>query len=318
MTIEHDGHPVAGAVRSWLYVPGSDARVIAKALASGADAVVLDLEDAVAPDRKADARAIVADAVRRAGDRSAGGPVDATAPDGATGPAPLLLVRINVRDGEVDADDVAAVTTEGLAGLFVPKVESPDTMRSLDDLLARAETDAGLPTGRVALVPMIESALGLVNAAAIAVASSRVARFAMGTIDYLADIAADGDPDGPATAHLRGHLIVVSRAAGLAAPPDAVHVDVNDVDGVEAAARRARALGHFGKTVIHPRHLDPVHRVFTPTVDEVARARRVIDAAAEAERVGSGGTVLDGRFVDPAVVLRARRTVDLAMRLGIG
>jgi citrate lyase subunit beta/citryl-CoA lyase len=270
--------------RSWLYVPGHRADRVAKALTAGADAVVVDLEDAVPPAQKSAARE--------------------TALRLATGSAydRPLWVRVNDPAGPWGEDDIDALAGlglagRGLAGLRVPRCEDPDVVR---ELAARA----GLP-----LQLLLESAAGLARAAELATAHPLVAGLGLGEADLSADLRVTGD-DGLAWA--RGWVVVTARAAGLPSPVQSVYTDVADLDGLRASTQRARATGFVGRSVVHPRQIPVVHDVFTPSAAEVAAARAVLAAAARAEEAGEVAVLdADGRFVDPAVVRRARLVLDL-------
>lgn len=282
--------PVLALHRSYLYAPGSDARVVAKALAAGADAVIIDLEDAVAPGAEDAARAVVAEVV-------AGPALDAPG---------SVHVRVDRGpDGSYLVADLEAAVGPGLDAIRLPKVEDPAAVAAVDATLTRLEAERGLPAGRIGLYLTFESALGVVQATELLLASPRVVRAAIGTSDLLADLGAAGDDD-LATLHVRSELVLRSRACRVGPPIDSVHTDLADVAGLEAAARRARTLGFHGKSVIHPRQLAAVHAAFTPTAAELAHADRVVAAADEAARHGAGGVALDGDFVDAAVVARAR------------
>ena len=283
--------------RSYLYAPGSDPRLMRKALAAGADAVILDLEDAVAPATKASARKHVAELL----DEVAAGRM-LTASD--------VHVRINRSGDAYSRSDLDAVVRPGLDGIRLPKVESADAVRWIDDLLDDLERRHGLEPGRIRLTLTVESALGAVSIATLATVSHRVVGFAIGAEDLLADLGAVGD-DGLATLHIRSELVLQSRAAGLAPPVDSVHTNLDDEPGLLVAAQRARALGFHGKSVIHPRQLDVVHGVFTPTDAEVARAERIVAAAEAAGQDGVGAVALDGTFIDAAIVARARALLTL-------
>lgn len=267
---------------------------MAKALRAGADAVVLDLEDAVAPADKLAARNDVA-AIIAAGVTT----------------SCEVHVRVNRTPAGVDFDDVAAVVTRGLTGLRVPKATAAEELRVLAARLDEFEARAGIPTGEVAVYPIVESAAGVAGAAELA-AAPRVARLAFGATDFLADISASGEPDGPATLMARGTLVLASRVAGIGAPIDAVHTALDDEVGVRRSAEAARALGFFGKSVIHPRQVAAVHEAFAPSAAELGRARRIVDRASEPG--GDGASELDGELVDPAVVARARATLTMASR----
>ncbi|SCG68013.1 HpcH/HpaI aldolase/citrate lyase family protein [Micromonospora humi] len=265
--------------RSWLYVPGHRADRVAKALAAGADAVVVDLEDAVPPGEKTAAR----QNARRLADQ---GPQDRP-----------VWVRVNDPAGPWGEADIDALAGLGLAGLRVPRCEDPDVIR-------QAATRAGLP-----LQLLLESAAGLARAAELATAHPLVAGLGLGEADLSADLRVTGD-DGLAWA--RGWVVVAARAAGLPSPVQSVYTDVADLDGLRVSTERARAGGFVGRSVVHPRQIPVVHDVFTPTAAELTAARAVLSAAARAQEAGEVAVLdADGRFVDPAVVRRARLVLDL-------
>ena len=283
--------------RSYLYAPGSNPDVMDKALAAGADAVVLDLEDSVASSAKAAARESVSALLGRLG-----GP-DRRGSD--------IHVRINVTDGAPDHEDLELVVQPGLAAIRVPKVESGDLVTAVAEALDQLEAAAGIPVGSIGIYPTIESALGVVQLAEICCASHRIVRCALGASDLLADLGASGD-DATATLYARSALVVHSRAAGIGPPVDSVHTDLGDDRGLRAAATRARSLGFNGKSVIHPRQLATVHEVFTPDADQLESARRIVAASGDATERGVGATRLGDTFIDPAIVARARALLALA------
>ena len=286
--------------RSYLYAPGADPDVMRKALRAGADAVVLDLEDAVAADQKQPARdhlVAVLDELASTGDQS-----DARRPD--------VHVRIN-RDGQgYSRLDLDAAVRKGLDAIRLPKVESADAVRDVAAALSAFESSRGLASGTVRLYLTVESARGLVNLAETLGASDRIERAALGSSDLLADLGASGDDD-LATIYARSQLVVVSRASGVGPPIDSVHTDLHDEAGLRSAARRARVLGFRGKSLIHPRQIAVAHEVFTPTAEEIAQALNVIETFETATASGRAVTAVDGAFVDPAVVARARAILDL-------
>lgn len=280
--------------RSYLYAPGSRPDVMRRAVTAGADAVVLDLEDAVAPSRRAEAREAVAAVL-----------------DEVAGTAACdVMVRVpRGADGYLGPDLDMAVRP-GLAGLRLPKAESPDEIAAVDRRLAELEDDRGLAPGSVRLDVTVESARGALAVGELLVVSPRVARAGLGVADLLADLGAAGDDD-LATLHVRSHLVLVSRAVGAGPPIDSVHTALDDEEGLRRAARRARALGFVGKSVIHPRQLGPVHEAFTPTPDELDAARRTVAAHEAAGEHGVAALAVDGAFVDAAVVARARALLTL-------
>jgi citrate lyase subunit beta/citryl-CoA lyase len=277
--------PVANTPLTWLYAPGDRPDVVAKALRSGADVVLVDLEDAVGADRKAYARAATAELLA----------------EPAAGPA-ALHVRVNALDGPLLAADLAALAgLPGLGGVRLPKVGSPADVGRVVRLLRE---DGAVP----ALYPLLESALGLENAFAIASADPAVRGIALGEADLRAEL---GLADEEALAWPRVRTVVAAGAAGLAPPAQSVYPDVRDLPGLAASCRRGRALGFLGRAAIHPRQLPVIERAYLPSEREIAAARETV-AAAEAS---PGALALpDGRFVDPAVVAGARRVLALASR----
>jgi citrate lyase subunit beta/citryl-CoA lyase len=282
---------------TWLYAPGDRPEVVAKALRSGADVVVVDLEDAVAPDHKEYARAATADLLA---DPEPGGP--AAGPR----PAPAVHVRVNALDGPLVAADLAALAgLPGLHGLRLPKVASPADVTAV---VARLRTLTGGQGPVPALYALLESALGVENAFAIAAADPAVRGLALGEADLRADLGISGEE---ALVWPRVRAVVAARAAGLAPPAQSVYPDVRDLDGLDASCRRGRALGMVGRAAIHPRQLPVIVRAFLPSQREVDAARETVAAADAAP----GALALpDGRFVDPAVVAGARRVLALASR----
>ncbi|MDN5918439.1 MAG: CoA ester lyase [Pseudonocardia sp.] len=273
-----------GRVRSWLYVPAHRPELVAKALSGTADAVVLDLEDAVPAGAK--------DAARDAAVQACAGPRDRP-----------LWVRVNAPGTPWSAADIAALAGSGADGIRLPKAADPDAVAALAERLA-------LP-----LHLLVESARGLEEAFDLARAHPLVASVSLGEADLAADLRI-GDP-----AHLgwaRARVVVANRAAGLPSPVAGVWTDLADADGLAADSATARDAGFFGRSVIHPAQVGPVNHAFTPGPAEVARAHALLDSLRAAETAGSSAYLDErGRFVDPAVVAGARWVADLAAELGV-
>ncbi len=285
-------------IRSYLFAPGSDERLLEKVFAADADAVVLDLEDAVAPERKEGARHLVAAALAR---RNAGS-------------RPPAWVRINRVDGQEWRRDLEAVVGPGLAGVRVPKAESPRQIEAVEERLARLEFELGLEPGALGITPTVESAAGVLAAAKLA-AAPRVERLAFGMADFLADVAADPTEEG-AILYACSHLVLVSRAAALPPPIAPAHTGLDDLEELHRSSLRFRRLGFFGRSCIHPSQLAAVHEVFSPGEEEVSEAREVLRVYEEALRGESAvARGRGGAFVDRAVSRRARATLELAERL---
>lgn len=270
------------SARSWLYVPGHKAGLIPKALGSGADAVIIDLEDAVPAESKDQARV---NAVTIAKDR--GNAVD----------APEIWVRINQAGSPWHDDDVAALAGSAIAGLRVPKAESVESVRAIAE------------ASRLPIQLILETALGLLEAPVLARAHPSVVGISLGEADLSADLRVG--PGGLDWA--RGWLVTAARAAGLPSPAQSVWTHVRDLDGLRASSIRSRECGFHGRTVIHPTQIPIVNDVFTPTDAEVAAAQAIVDAAQQAAEDGSSALLdTNGRFIDPAVVEQARVVLSLA------
>jgi citrate lyase subunit beta/citryl-CoA lyase len=283
-------------LRSYLFAPGHDEKLLDKVFAAGADAVVLDLEDAVPPAEKDRARRLVAQAV-------------ASRPPGGR---PRVFVRINAVDGDEWPEDVCAVVQPGVCGLRLPKAKSREQVVRVHHALREAEAARGLADGAIELACTVESARGLAAARELA-GSPRVRNLAFGATDLAADLGLLPGPEEMETLPARAELVLASRLAGLDPPIASVHTRLHDDDGLRRTTEAARRLGFFGRSVIHPRQLAVVHEVFTPAREEVAWAEAVLRAHEEAARAGSGASVAEGgQFVDAAVVRRARAVLALA------
>ena len=273
-------------IRSYLYVPGSDPRRIEKALASEADAVILDLEDAVAPNRKEEARTTVAEVLRSEHEKP-------------------VFVRINAPDSVLAEEDVEAVAGPRLAGLRLPKTESPESVRRVAQRLENLGCEAGLQC-------LIESALGLELAFEIARAHEKVVGMSLGEADLAADLGVRGDAG---LLYARSRLVAATRAAGLPGPVQSVYTNVRDTEGLRRSTMEGKNMGFVGRSAIHPAQIEVINEVFTPTEEEVAEAKDLLARLEESTGTGTGAFALeDGRFVDEAVVGSARLTLALARR----
>jgi citrate lyase subunit beta/citryl-CoA lyase len=278
-------------LRSFLFAPGNHARRVEKALSLDADAVILDLEDAVAIAERSAARAAVAAALERPRQG-------------------LLYVRVNARDTEFCYSDLVAVVRPGLDGIILPKVESEMGLATIDWLLAQLERDRGLTLGNIDLIPIIETARGLQHIGAILAAGTRVRRVAFGAGDFTLDMNMAWSRSEIELTYARTAIVTASRAYGIDPPLDTVWVDLADPEGLEVSARTALGYGFQGKMCIHPSQIAVVNLVFTPSDAEVAFADRVATAFAKAEAEGSAAIQLDGKFIDYPIVKRAQRVLQ--------
>jgi citrate lyase subunit beta / citryl-CoA lyase len=285
------GRTAMQPLRSFLFAPGNHARRVEKALSLDTDAVILDLEDAVATTEKRATREAVVGALVR--------------PRRA-----LLYVRVNAVDTEFCYGDLAAIVRPGLDGVILPKVESAAGLATADWLLAQLEREQGLVPRTIDLVPIIETARGLNQIDAILAGGTRVKRVAFGAGDFTLDVNMAWSRGEAELAYARGKIVTASRAAGIEAPFDTVWVDLADQEGLEASARTAFGFGFQGKMCIHPNQIAVVNRVFTPSEAEIDFAERVIAAFARAEAEGSAAIQLDGKFIDYPILYRAQRVLE--------
>lgn len=280
---------------SYLFVPGNRPERFDKACASGAHAVILDLEDAVAPDAKPDARAKIGAWLQQR-DQS-----------GRRGRTPAIALRINAASTPWFVGDLELCRLPAVDVVLLPKAEHVDGI---------AEVTRALPPNATVL-PIIESALGIERLPSIA-AAPRVARLAFGALDFRVDLGLGSDteraPDDEEheLAYFRSRIVLASKIAGLAAPVDGVTTSIDDAARIEAEARRARKFGFGAKLCIHPKQVEAVHRAFLPTAEQIDWARRVLAAVAQS---GSSAIQVDGRMVDRPVILEAEA---ILARAGFG
>ncbi len=285
-----------GPFRSFLFAPGNHPRKVEKVFGCGSDAVILDLEDAVANAEKVATRAAVAAALAK--------------PRGNLG-----YVRVNGFDTEFCFGDLAAVVGPGLDGIVLPMVESAAQLLAVDWMLGNLEREIGLEPGAIDLIPILETGKGVAALDEIAGSGSRVRRMAFGAGDYTLDMAMEWTLDEVELDDARARMVLASRVAGLEAPIDTVWIHIKDLDGIRKSSERARRMGFQGKMCIYPPQVAPVHDVFSPGAAEVARAERIVAAFEEAEKAGSSSIQLDGFFIDYPIVYKAQRILDIARRI---
>ncbi len=277
------------SMRSWLFVPGHQQRMIDKALGLPADVLIFDLEDGVPEAEKDVARSRVAAAL----DSARGGP--------------MRFVRVHdAGSSELDAD-LQAVARVGLQGLVLPKVQGPEDVLQMCRWLDRHETRAGIPSGGVRLLAIIESARGLVQAPAIASVTPRLVGLMFGAEDFALDMGLFSHP-GQRLVNYARSVLAVAAASGQIRAIDKVFTDITDPDGLVVEAQQARDLGFAGKAVIHPGQVGAVNEIFSPTEVEERWARRIVEVFER--RADEGPATVDGRMVDRPILERARWILD--------
>lgn len=281
-----------------IFTPGDRLDMVEKAARSGTDAVIVDLEDAVSNDNKAVARANLAD-------------------------LPVSTVPYYVRtNGAATAwfwDDLAAVGEADVAGLILPKAESPGVISQIDGALTVSEVRSGRQLSEMTVIPLIESAIGVRLTYEIAMASDRVECVMFGggeQGDLVADLGAEWTPEGTGLMQARSQVLLSARAAGVPYPMEAVFMDFRNNEGLRVESEIARTLGYVGKVAIHPGQIPVINEVFTPSPEVVAYQRKVLTAFEEAEAGGKASIAVDGRMVDYAVARVARTIIARAEAAG--
>ncbi|OGA49333.1 MAG: hypothetical protein A3F74_00655 [Betaproteobacteria bacterium RIFCSPLOWO2_12_FULL_62_58] len=287
-----------------MFAPGSKERVMAKALESGADAVLLDLEDSVAIAAKAEARSLVAKVI------------DDAAAAGVTRSGPAIFVRVNATATGLLDEDLAAIVRPGLDAVFLPKVESVSEVRNADSTLERLESARGMKPGAVEIVLMIESALGVYRCFDLIKASPRVASTCIGVArdgDLQTDLGCSWSIEGTELLYARSKVLLDTRAAGKAWPLDGVFSDLGDEEGLIKDSTLSARLGYVGRTVIHPKQIAPVRRAYAVPEADVAYYQQVVTEFEAVEKTGAAAAItVNGKLVDYAMYQRAKRVLDLA------
>jgi citrate lyase subunit beta/citryl-CoA lyase len=288
-------------LRSLLFAPGNHARRLERVGDFGSDVIVLDLEDAVANAEKEAARATARAAL-------------------PTYRETVVTVRVNGAQTGLLEGDVEAVVCPDLDGLMIPKVESAETLRDVDELVGRLEREHGIEPGQIRLLPLVETALGIVRCEEIALAApARVVTLVFGLGDFSVDIGVDLTADATELLYARSRIVVAARAAGLPAPLDGPYPDIHDLEGLRENTLRSRQLGFQGRVVVYPAQVEPVQRAYSElSPEEEERARRVVEAFEQAEAAGIASLQVDGRFIDYPLYYRARHRLQLHDALAAG
>lgn len=286
--------------RSLLFLPGNTPNMLINGSCLGADAVIFDLEDAVSPAEKDAARILVRNTMTYMDFRGC-----------------ERVVRINGIDTPYWKEDLDEVLPCRPDLILLPKTSSAADIQEADTYITETEKRLGLAAGAVGLVALIETALGVENAFAIASASPRVAALFLGAEDLTADLRCKRTKEGREIEYARTRLVVAARAAGVDVY-DTPFTDVNDDEGIEVDALHAKALGFTGKASISPRHVEVINRVFSPSQADIDYAYEVMEAIRIGKEQGKGAVALRGKMIDAPIVARAQRTIAMAQELGLG
>lgn len=281
-----------------MFVPGNNPGMMADAHIYGPDSIMLDLEDSVTMTEKDTARLLVYNALKSIdyGDTE-------------------MVVRINPLNTPYGKKDIEAVVKAGVDVIRMPKTETAEEVVEVEREIEKVEKEIGC-LGRTKIMAAIESTLGVVNAYAIATASKRMMGIALGAEDYSANLKTQRTPGGEELRLARETIVVAARAAGIDAL-DTVYSNLNDMETFRKEVEFIKTLGFDGKSIINPRQIEVVNEVFAPSEKAIEKARTIIAAIKEAEKKGSGVIAVNGKMVDKPVVIRAQRTIELAIASGI-
>lgn len=282
--------------RSLIFVPGNSMRFVEKAKTLAADIICFDLEDSVPDNEKDAARRIIAETLLARRQEYSG----------------IVYVRTNSPESGLIPDDLKAVLQEGIDGIVVPKVNDVSEMLEIKKHIVMLEKER--KTDKIALMPSIETARGVVNAYLIASAEERIKALVFGVFDFLYDMRLDYDEHDPlGYSYVRAKIPVDARAAGVHAI-DAIWQKIDDIDGLIRDATMARRLGYSGKSIIHPSQIEPVHNVFRPSKSEIEWAKKVVQALGQAMKKGTGrGAIrLEGKMIDAVHYKQAKAILDAA------
>jgi citrate lyase subunit beta/citryl-CoA lyase len=285
-----------GTFRTFLFAPANHPRRTEKAFTLGADAVILDLEDACAVSEKVASRPKAVQAMQQ--------------PRNCLG-----YIRVNPMSTIYAYGDLVATVQPGVDGLILPKVETASQAQTADWIITELERERGLALGSLDLIPIIETAKGIANLGEILAGCARIKRVAFGAGDFTLDLNLKWSRDENELLSYRNQVVLLSRAHDKEPPIDTVWVDLQDAEGFEISTNKIRDLGFQGKLCIHPDQIPVVNKAFTPTAAQVARATKIVDAFAAAEAAGSSSIQLDGQFIDYPIVYAAQRIVAISQKL---
>lgn len=280
-------------LRSMMFVPGHNEKLLLSASRSNADALILDTENSVMPiSNKQIARGMIKEKVSSGIFKNF-----------------YVFPRINNRESGHLLKDVCALTIEGITGFVYPKAKKGEDIYFFDKLLETIEYEKGFPVGTFKIVPLIETAAAVLNAQEICLASDRVVAIAYACEDFIADLEGIHDEEGKSLFVPRAMIAMVARAIGVI-PIDTVHINVHDLEDLEKSVKLAKVLGFEGMLILHPKEIKIAHRYFSPSEKEVKDAKEMLRLSEEAEKIGKGVAVLNGKFIGPPMVIAAKKILQ--------
>ena len=280
-------------LRSMLFVPGHNERLLNSASRSNADAVILDLEDSVQPAKN---KQVARDTIQANVSQGLFNKFD-------------VYARVNDRESGHLLKDVHQLTIEGIKGFVYPKAVTGQDIYFFDKLLETIEAEKNYPKGTYKIVPLIETAAAVLNAQEICQASDRVVAIAFGCEDFVSDLEGVHDHEGQSLRTPRALIAMAARANGVI-PIDTVHINVHDLEGLEENVKLARVLGFEGMLILHPKEIELAHRYFSPSEKEVGDAKEMLRLADEAQKQNKGVAVVNGKFIGPPMVIAAKKILE--------
>jgi len=274
--------------KSWLFIPSNNSKMVKKAKELKADVLIFDLEDAVPVAKKKEAYQILHDNL-----------------DACLLQEKKVIVRINSVNSSFIKDDIDFITNQNISTIMVPKIETQTDIINLVDLLKQKEVNQ-----QTILIPLIETAKGVENLLTIAKSSHRIERVAFGALDYINDIKGFVSKQGYELSYARGKIINSSRAANILEPIDTVFKDIEDLEGLHNETKIVKNMGFKGKLAVHPKQLDIINKIFSPTFEEVEKAKKIVQAFNCNEAQGTGSLKVDGEMIDMPVVEQAKKIID--------
>ena len=285
--------PIKYLLRTMMFVPGHNERLLLSASRSNADVLLLDIEDSVQPTiNKQIARDKIVEWVRKGAFREH-----------------LIFPRINDRESGQLLKDVTQLTIDGVHGFMYPKAKKGEDIYFFDKLLETIEYEKGISIGTFKIIPLIETTAAVLNAQDICQASKRVIAIAFGCEDFIADLQGIHDHKGQSLFTPRAMIVMAARATGVI-PIDTVHINVHDLKDLEENIKLAKILGFEGMLILHPKEMEIAHKYFTPSKKEIKDAKEMLRLSEEAEKANKGVAVMNGKFIGPPIVIAAKKIID--------
>ncbi len=284
-------------LRSLLFVPGNNEKLMLSASKTKADALILDLEDSVLETEKIKARGIIKEKIESGLFQNY-----------------QVFVRLNDRESGFLEDEIKTLTIEGIFGFILPKSQNENDIIFLDKLLEQAESEKGFPTGKFKIIPLIETTEAVLSVRKICDSSNRIIAVCFGSEDFLYDLQGTHDENNIALLFPRAKIVLATRTAGII-PIDTLHTNVHDLDDLEKNLKVSKALGFEGRLLLHPKEIELVHKYYSPSKEEFERAKELLRLNEQAKKQQKKVAIIDGRFIGPPMIKKARKIIERFERI---